>query len=99
MLAIDGVPVDHRVRSAYARGRIGEALHEVVLDALGPSHPDLTASGDDAWLRGAIERPIHIATEAALGTLATELCATLEDAPARLRERFEAAPAPVGRRR
>jgi hypothetical protein len=70
-LTISGVALGHRVHSAFARDRLGQALHEVALDVLHPS-PTLGAAERD-WLRDALARPIHIATEAALGTFAAEL--------------------------
>jgi hypothetical protein len=70
-LTISGVAVSHRVHSAFARDRLGQALHEVALDVLHPS-PTLGQAARE-WLRDAIARPIRIATEAALGTFAAEL--------------------------
>jgi hypothetical protein len=70
-VTISGVALGCRVNSTYARARLAQALHEVALDALDPS-PSL-GEREREWLRGAIERPIRLATQAALGTFAAEL--------------------------
>jgi len=70
-LTISGVELGHRVHSAFARDRLGQALHEIALDVLHPS-PTLGPAERDR-LRDAIARPIRVATEAALGTFAAEL--------------------------
>lgn len=70
-LTISGVDLRHRVHSAFARDRLGQALHEIALDVLDPS--PITGPAERDWLRDAIARPIRIATEAALGTFAAEL--------------------------
>ena len=74
---VDGVPLGGRVHSAFARGRLAQALHEIAIDAL---HPPTTMSrADAARLRDALARPIRIASEAALGTFAAELERALVD--------------------
>jgi hypothetical protein len=66
-----GIRLDHRIHCAYARARLAEALHDVALDAIDPS--PLVSEREREWLRHALERPIRVATEAAIGTLVAEL--------------------------
>lgn len=75
-VTIAGVALSHRVHSAFARDRLGQALHEIALDVVHP--PPTLGSAEREWLRAAIARPIRIATEAALGTFAAELEQALE---------------------
>jgi hypothetical protein len=70
-VTIAGVALSHRVHSAFARDRLGQALHEIALDVIHPS-PTLGTT-EREWLRAAVARPIRIATEAALGAFAAEL--------------------------
>jgi hypothetical protein len=74
---VDGVPLGGRVHSAFARDRLAQALHEIAIDAL--RVPATLSRRDAARLREALARPIHVATEAALGTLAAELERALVD--------------------
>jgi hypothetical protein len=74
---VHGVPLGGRVHSAFARDRLARALHEIAIDAL---HPAATMSRNDAArLRDSLARPIRVASEAALGTLAAELERALVD--------------------
>jgi hypothetical protein len=70
-VTIAGVALSHRVHSAFARDRLGQALHEIALDVVHPS-PHLGRAERERF-RAAITRPIRMATEAALGTFAAEL--------------------------
>jgi hypothetical protein len=72
---ISGVPLGGRVHTAFARARLAQALHEIALDALDPA-PTLGVE-ELEWLRRSFERPIGVATEAALGTFTAELEAVL----------------------
>ena len=74
---VDGVPLGGRVHSAFARDRLAQALHEIAIDAL--RLPATMSREEAARRRDALARPIHIAAEAALGTLAAELERALVD--------------------
>jgi hypothetical protein len=66
-----GVRLDHRMHSAFARARLAEALYEIAMDSIDPS--PLVSTREREWLRTALQRPIRVATEAAIGTLIAEL--------------------------
>jgi hypothetical protein len=68
---VAGVRLDHRMHSAFARARLAGALHEIALDSIHP--PPQMSEREREWLRHALERPIRVATEAAIGTLIAEL--------------------------
>jgi hypothetical protein len=73
--------VEHRLDSTYARGRLAEALYEVVLDGLHPCPRSLPDPADRAWLRDALARPIEQATAEALRVLIEQMLVALEAAP------------------
>jgi hypothetical protein len=75
---IDGVALRHRVRSDYGRDRLTEAVYLVALDAVRPCAVELTRQTERDWLNHAMERPIRLAVDAALDTLARELDGALD---------------------
>jgi hypothetical protein len=90
-VSVTGVPLDRRLRSAYARDRLTEATYLVVLDLLHPCAIELSRPAERDWLNHAIERPIRLAVDAALDALGPSLERALEDAPEGFLERLDSA--------
>ncbi len=81
MITIDGVPLRRRLGSAYAQARLAEALYEIALEGLDPALAGPDAPHARAWLRVALERPITMASGAALDRFCGELELLADGAP------------------
>lgn len=84
------------IATDYARDKVATAFFEAILDGLEYGPRDLATAQDREWIRGAIAIPIQEATELALHDLARRLGHTLERAPDRWLDRYEASHAGAG---
>jgi hypothetical protein len=87
--------LERHIASEYARDRVATALFETILEGLEYGPRDLATPQDREWIRGAIAIPIQESTELALHDLARRLGRTLERAPDRWLNRYEASHAGV----
>jgi hypothetical protein len=79
-----------RLRSAFARERIADALLGVALDAVEPFASDYLSADEYERLCDLVQGPVDAATDDALATIARELVSLAEGDP-ELRRRLETA--------
>jgi hypothetical protein len=92
MVLVTALPLHRRVRTSFARARLGEAAYEVAMDALHPALHEITTADERAWLEDALADALGAAAEAALDVLEVELGNVLEEAPASVRRKIEETP-------
>jgi hypothetical protein len=86
----DSSPKHDRLRSAYARERIADAILGVALDVVEPFAGDYLSADDYNRLCGLLQGPVGEATDAALTTISREL-AIVADAEPDLARRLQGA--------
>ena len=86
----DSSPIHERLRSAYARERIADAILGVALDAVEPFASDYLSADDYDRLCGLVQGPVGEATNAAMTTIARRL-AIVADADPDLARRLRGA--------
>jgi len=86
----DSSPMHDRLRSAYARERIADAMLGVALDVVEPFASDYLSADDYDRLCGLLQGPVGEATDAALTTISREL-AIVTDAEPDLARRIQGA--------